>query len=118
MKKSFITLIIMLNAVYVSAQQKKPLLLKVATPTALCNDCKLRIEEYLKIEEGIVKTVVYPQSRYTQVSYLADRTNPENIRIAISNAGYDADSVKANEDSYKELPKTCKKTEDGGHKRK
>ena len=28
--------------------------------------------------------------------------------------GYDADDIPANEESYKRLPKTCKKFEDGG----
>jgi mercuric ion binding protein len=99
------------------AQQKKPVLLKISTPTAICASCKARIEEYLKIEEGIVKVTVYPTSKYTNVLYLADRTNPENIRTAIANAGYDADEIKADEDAYRELPKTCKKPEDGGHKK-
>lgn len=100
-----------------SAQQKKPIALKISTPNAICAQCKARIEEYLKVEEGVVKVTVYPTSKYTQVLYLADRTNPENIRIAIANIGYDADGEKANEDSYKALPKSCKKPEDGGHKK-
>lgn len=98
-------------------QQKKPVLLKVSTPTAICAECKARIEEYLKIEEGIVKVTVYPTSKYTNILYLTDRTNPENIRTAIANVGYDADEIKADEDAYRELPKTCKKPEDGGHKK-
>jgi hypothetical protein len=49
------------------------------------------------------------------VTYFTDRTNLENIKTAIANAGYDADDVTANEDSYKRLPTKCKKTEDGGH---
>lgn len=100
-----------------NAQQKKPITLKISTPNALCTQCKSRIEEYLKVEEGVVKVTVNPTGKYTQVLYLADRTNPENIRIAIANIGYDADGEKANEDSYKALPKTCKKPEDGGHKK-
>lgn len=99
------------------AQQKKPITLKISTPNALCAQCKTRIEEYLKDEDGVVKVVVNPQGKYTTVMYLADRTNPENIRTAIANVGYDADEIKANEDSYKALPKTCKKPEDGGHKK-
>lgn len=100
-----------------SAQQKKPITLKVSTPHATCMECKSRIEEYLKVEEGVVKVTVYPSSKYTQVAYFADRTNPENIRTAIANIGYDADDIKANEDSYKALPRSCKKPEDGGHKK-
>lgn len=101
-----------------AAQQKKPITVKIQTPTAICAECKARIEEYLKYEEGVTKVLVYPQSKYTSVTYLADRTNLDNIKAAIANAGYDADDVKANEDSYKALPKSCKKPEDGGHKKK
>ena len=119
MKK--ITLLLVLAAglqFQASAQQKKPITVKIQTPTATCSECKARIEEYLKVEEGVTKVLVYPQSKYTSVTYLADRTNLDNIKTAIANAGYDADDVKANEDSYKMLPKTCKKPEDGGHKKK
>lgn len=91
-----------------SAQQKKPLTVKIQTPTAQCEECKKRIEEYLKYEEGVTKVVVFPKSKYTSVTYLADRTNIENIKTAIANAGYDADDVKANEEAYNKLPKTCK----------
>jgi periplasmic mercuric ion binding protein len=101
----------------VSAQQKKPVTVKIQTPGAQCNECKRRIEEYLKYEEGVTKVLVYPYSKYTQVTYLADRTNIENIKTAIANLGYDADDVKAEADAYKKLPKTCKKPEDGGHKK-
>ena len=97
------------------AQQKKPVTVKIQTPGAKCDECKKRIEEYVKIEEGVTKVVVY-KSGYTQVTYLTDRTNIENIKTAIANIGYDADDVKANEEAYKNLPKTCKKPEDGGHK--
>jgi hypothetical protein len=52
------------------------------------------------------------------VTYFKDRTNPENIKTAIANIGYDADDVTAEPDAYKKLPKTCKKPEDGGHPKK
>jgi hypothetical protein len=48
------------------------------------------------------------------VKYLTDRTNIEEIKTAIANNGFDADDIPANEDSYKRLPITCKKFEDGG----
>lgn len=98
-------------------QQKKPITVKIQTPGVQCDECKRRIEEYIKYEDGVTKVVVYPKSHYTQVTYLTDRTNIENIKTAIANIGYDADDVKANEEAYKKLPKTCKKPEDGGHKK-
>jgi mercuric ion binding protein len=118
MNKTFLLFLLFFSlAGTTSAQQKKPLTVKIQTPGALCDECKRRIEEYLKYEEGVTKVVVYPHSKYTLVTYLADRTNVENIKTAIANVGYDADDVKANEEAYKNLPKTCKKPEDGGHKK-
>ncbi|MGB4771171.1 MAG: heavy-metal-associated domain-containing protein [Chitinophagaceae bacterium] len=109
MKKGLLLFVLALGFSLVSlAQQKKPLTVKIQTPTAQCEECKLRIEEYLKYEEGVTKVVVYPRSKYTMVTYFADRTNIENIKAAIANVGYDADDVTANEDAYKKLPKTCK----------
>lgn len=118
MKKIILLLLLGIGATFqLSAQQKKPVTVKIQTPGMQCDACKARLEDYLKYEEGVTKVVAYPKSRYVNVTYLIDRTNLENIKTAIANAGYDADDVKANEDSYKELPKTCKKPEDGGHKK-
>ncbi len=54
----------------------------------------------------------------TTVKYLTDRINEEEIKAAISNSGYGAAEVTANEDSYKRLPKCCKKSDDGGGMKK
>jgi copper chaperone CopZ len=116
MKK--ITLFLLLTSGLIataSAQQKKPVTVKINTPGAKCEQCKKRIEDYLKYEDGITKAVVDFRRGTTTVTYLKDRTNIENIKTAIANVGYDADDVTANEDSYKRLPKSCKKPEDGGH---
>jgi hypothetical protein len=48
------------------------------------------------------------------VKFFSDRTNIENVKTAIANAGYDADNVTAEEEAYKRLPTCCKKPEDGG----
>ena len=100
------------------AQQKKPVTVRINTPGAKCEECKKRIEDYLKYEDGITKVAVNFKQGITTVTYLQDRTNIENIKTAIANVGYDADDVKANEDSYKRLPKGCKKPEDGGRPKK
>ena len=100
------------------AQQKKPVTVKINTPSAKCEQCKKRIEDFLKYEEGVTKVVVDYRRGVTTVTYVKDRTNIENIKTAIANVGYDADDVTANEDSYKRLPKECKKPEEGGHPKK
>jgi hypothetical protein len=58
--------------------------------------------------------VVDVKKKEATVKYYTDRTNIENIKTGIANAGYDADDVTANPDSYNDLPKCCKKPEDGG----
>jgi periplasmic mercuric ion binding protein len=86
----------------------------IKTPTVQCEECKNRIETYLSHEDGVQKVVVDYKRKITKVTYLIDRTNYESVKTAIANAGYDADDVTANPESYKKLPTCCKKPEDGG----
>lgn len=86
----------------------------IKTPTVQCESCKKRIEEYLKREEGVQKVNVDFKKKVTKVTFIAERTNIENVKTAIANAGYDADDVTADEAAYKKLPKCCQKPGDGG----
>ena len=89
---------------------------RIKTPNALCEACKPRIENYVNRIDGVTLVNVNYRKGETTVKYLTDRTNIEEIKTAIANMGYDADDVPANEESYKRLPKSCKKAEDrGGH---
>lgn len=98
------------------AQVKKGTLAtaKINVPTVQCKMCKEKIERYFYQEEGVKSMVVDFKKKVATVKYYTDRTNIENIKTAIANVGYDADDVTANEDSYNDLPKCCKKPEDGG----
>ncbi len=87
---------------------------RINTPNALCAECKPRIETYLKRIDGVRVVTVNFRKGETLVKFIRDRTNIEVIKTAIANLGYDADDVTANEESYKKLPVTCKKPEDGG----
>ena len=106
---------ISLNA---SAQVKAQKTAKISTPTVQCEMCKKKIETYLNRYDGITLINVNVKRKETTVKYLTDRINEEEIKAAIANAGYDAAEVTANEDSYKRLPKCCKKPEDGGGMKK
>jgi copper chaperone CopZ len=98
------------------AQAKKGTMVtaKIATPTVQCEQCKNRIERYLHTEEGVASSKVDYKHGITTVKFFSDRTNIENVKTAIANAGYDADNVTASEEAYKKLPTCCKKPEDGG----
>lgn len=94
------------------AQAVKTVVINV--PTVQCQECKDRIEKQLSHEEGVNKSIVDYKRKTVKVTYITDRTNPENIKAAIANAGYDADDMTAEPDAYRRLPTCCKKTEDGG----
>ncbi|MFN2458831.1 MAG: heavy-metal-associated domain-containing protein [Chitinophagaceae bacterium] len=97
-----------------SAQVKPVQTIKIITPTVQCEMCKKKIETYLNRYDGVQTITVNVKRKETTVKYITDRINSEEIKTAIANAGYDADEIPANDDSYKRLPKCCKKPEDGG----
>jgi len=113
MKYLFAALFVICSTVSFS-QTKAVETKKIKTPQALCEACKTRIEAYLNRYDGILSVNVNYRKGETTVKYLTDRVNIETIKTAISNVGYDADDVLANEQAYNRLPKTCKKPEDGG----
>lgn len=113
-KLIFLALVICCGATMSFSQQKALETARIKTPTALCEACKPRIETYVKRIDGVTSINVNYRKGETTVKYLTDRTNIEEIKTAIANMGYDADDVPANEESYRRLPKTCKKPEDGG----
>lgn len=115
MKKILFAVIAVMGFVIAgSAQTKAILTATIKTPNALCENCKSRIETYLKRYDGVLEVTVYYRKGETKVKYLTDRTDIEQIKTAIANCGYDADDIPATEDIYNRLPKTCKKFEDGG----
>jgi len=119
MKKLFVLLAFVTGAVsFANAQQKPSQSATIKTPTVQCEECQNRIGTYLAKEEGVYKYQVNYKSKNVKVSWYTDRTNLETIKAAIANAGYDADDVAANPDSYKKLPLCCKKPEDGGGHKK
>jgi copper chaperone CopZ len=100
------------------AQTKAQQTVKIATPTVQCDMCKKKIETYLNRYDGIALTVVNIKRKETTVKFLTDRINIEEIKAAISSAGYDANEIPALEEPYKRLPLCCKKPGDGGGMKK
>jgi periplasmic mercuric ion binding protein len=119
MKKLLLSLVAFcFIAIASSAQQKTVEIAKISTPTVQCDMCKKTIEDLLKRYDGVLSVNVKlnkdSTKRETTVKYLTDRINEETIKAAIANAGYDANEIAANPESYKALPKCCKKPVDGG----
>lgn len=103
---SFIALIISFSAF---AQQKTTNKAVIKTPGITCEQCKERIEKALFKQYGILSATTNVKAKTTTVTWVTDRTNIEQIKVMIANAGYDADDETAEETAYMRLPACCKK---------
>jgi copper chaperone CopZ len=87
---------------------KKAEEIKIQT-SAICGMCKDRIEHDLSFEKGITSVSLDNETKIATVGYKPKKTNPDKIRKAISEIGYDADDVLANQEAHDKLPKCCQK---------
>jgi periplasmic mercuric ion binding protein len=107
---------------YTQAQvmQQKAQWATINVPQLKCWVCKERLEQYLLKEKGpsgdagIIKWTINMNAGTMRIQYVPERMTLNYIRVAINNAGFDADTTKATEDAYKILPPVCKRKEDGG----
>lgn len=74
-----------------------------------CTMCRKRITDYFRKEEGVLRVDVNYYNKMVTVRYMPSQISPSDILTDIANLGYDADTVKANPDFYKRLPKCCQK---------
>ncbi|MCO5259772.1 MAG: cation transporter [Crocinitomicaceae bacterium] len=81
--------------------------------SAECNDCKKRLEDKLNYTKGIRFAELDVPSMNLTVSYTTKKIDLTKIKTIISELGYDADDVKANEAAQKALPACC---QPNGHK--
>jgi len=61
------------------------------------------------VEKGIKYVELDDETKIVTVEYRTAKTNPDEIRKAISKIGYDADDVEADPIAYEKLPACCKK---------
>ena len=124
MKKLFVLLIVVFAFSATSfAQNRKPEWATLKTPNVRCWECKKRLEDYMareisQTDSGILKIQINLLAGTTRVQYWPDRVNLGYIQTAFANAGFDADDIKAEPDSYKKLPPACKRVEEGGGPKK
>lgn len=74
---------------------------------AECGMCKKRIEGDLNYRKGIVFAELDIASKNLTVKYNTSKITLDEIRIIVSEIGYNADEVKANKKSQSELPACC-----------
>ena len=109
MKFIQLTLIaILFTGISAFAQQKAVGKATIKVPGLHCDLDKDRVERSLFKAYGIGTVKAEVKKKTVTVTWLTDRTNIEEIKTAIANAGYDADDVTAEESMQKRLPATCK----------
>ena len=118
MKRFLISTLAIILSTSAFSQVKPTRVDTIKTPNALCEPCKIKIENYLKQFDGVLEINVIIKKGITKVKYITDRVNIEEIKTAIANCGFDASEIPASPDFYKMLPPCCKKPEDGGIKPK
>ena len=84
----------------------------VIQTSAQCGTCKTAIEKALKNTIGVKKATLDLDTKKVTVKYNPSKITPDQIRKAITAAGYDADQMPAKPAAYNALPACCKK---GGH---
>lgn len=73
-----------------------------------CGECKSIIEAALSKTKGVKKGSFDLEKKEVTVVFKPKKTDINQIRKAITMAGYDADDLKADQEAYDNLPKCCK----------
>ena len=89
-------------------QGKKIETIQIKT-SAMCQQCKDRIEGGLVYEKGVKDVSLDIESKIVTIKYNTKSTNPDELRKKISKLGYDADDVPCDKAAYDKLPACCKK---------
>ena len=105
LKILFVTVSLMFGAVGLYAQTDT---VRIKT-SAVCDQCKDRIENDLSFEKGVKKVNLDLDTKEVMVVYNTQKTTPAKIAEAITKIGYDADSLKADAKAFKKLPECCQK---------
>ena len=103
--KNILIVLFCLVAFNIKAQEQT---IKIKT-SAVCIECKKPIESALNFAKGVKSSNLDVESKYVTVIYKSEKTDPDKIRLVISKAGYDADSIPADPKAYSRLKPCCKK---------
>ena len=78
--------------------------------SAKCEMCKERLERNLTLTKGVKEAFLNLDDKVMTVTYNPKKTDAAKIKTAISNTGYDADEVVADQKAHDKLPGCCRKS--------
>ncbi|MES2329711.1 MAG: hypothetical protein V4539_08920 [Bacteroidota bacterium] len=120
MKRILLGLALVVASCYtLQAQQVGPQWVTIKSGNLKCWECRDALDKYLLKEKGITESgILQWKTNLLQgeikIQYLPDKINPDGLRTTLNNAGFDADTEKAEPEAYKKIPPPCKRAEDGG----
>jgi len=77
--------------------------------SAICGDCKERLEHDIAFEKGVKYVELDNETKILTVKYKKGKNSKVKIKKAITKVGYDADEMSAEPKAYAALPDCCKK---------
>ncbi len=104
--------------------QAKQQWITIVSENLRCWECKDKLDRYMikennaNYEKGMLKWTYNLIKGEIKILYLPDRITADDIRTIINNAGFDADTTKADSLTYKNLIPICKRAADGGGPKK
>ena len=108
MKNAILTLTLLISLVIGYGSGPKLETVKIKT-SAVCEMCKATIEKKLAFTKGVTESNLNVEDKVVTVIYNPKKTDVQSIKKSISEAGYDADEVMADEKGYSKLSDCCKK---------
>lgn len=107
-------MIIMFATISLQAQDKKKKneknleTIEIQT-SAICGQCKDRLEHDIAFEKGVKFVELNNETKVLTIKYKKGKNTKENLKIAVTKIGYDADEMPAKLKAYNALPACCKK---------
>jgi len=114
MKKLILILACLFAAAGLSYAQGKAVTLRVNTRIYCdhckeCPSCGNQLEQALYAIKGVRRVDIHEKTMVIEVVYNPGKTDPDQIRRAITSVGYDADELAADSAAYGKLDDCCKK---------
>ncbi len=88
------------------AQDKKVEIIKVKT-SAICGECKERIENKLNYTKGVVFAELDLESNIVTIKYKTKQISKKEVKTVLTDLGYHADELERNADGFSKLPGCC-----------
>jgi copper chaperone CopZ len=108
MKNAILTIALLISSLISYGSGPKLETVKIKT-SAICEMCKATIEKKLAFTKGVTESNLNLADKVVTVMFNPSKTDLQSIKKSISEAGYDADEVRADEKGYSKLSDCCKK---------